>query len=44
MGGEINFLIEKGIIRLTETGAIHAEDLHKDSRRRIIKKKHKSNY
>jgi len=29
MGGEISFLVEKGIIRLTETGAIHGEDLHK---------------
>ncbi len=29
MGGEINFLIEEGILRRTETGAIHAEDLNK---------------
>ena len=29
MGIEIRFLIEKGIIRITETGAIHEEDLHK---------------
>ncbi|GAP12787.1 hypothetical protein LARV_00523 [Longilinea arvoryzae] len=29
LGGEINLLIEHGIVRRTETGAIHSEDSHK---------------